>query len=91
MVETDSHTTVHVGTNEADTSEGTTMNTIVAFMMLLLPGMDAPRPVFREPVATYEECSARIAEALEIVRANEGREQKVLVGCQLDIKKSDPS
>ena len=67
------------------------MNTIVAFMMLLLPGMDAPQPVFRTPVATYEECQDKISEALQIVKDHEGQPAKVLIGCQFDIKKSDPS
>jgi hypothetical protein len=66
------------------------MNSIIAIMILLLPGMDEPKKV-TTPVETVDECIVEIAKMAAAVKANEGKEFKVLMGCQLDMKKSDPA
>jgi hypothetical protein len=65
------------------------MNTIVAIMMVLLPGM---YPVVQQkPVVSYQECVVEIGKMLDVLKEHVGQEKKVLAGCQITEAKSDPS
>jgi hypothetical protein len=66
------------------------MNTIIAVMMVLLPGMDTP-VVQQKPVASYQECVVEIGKMLDVLKEHVGEEKKVLAGCQITEAKSDPS
>ena len=64
--------------------------TIFAVFMLLLPGADHPN-VQRLPVPSYDECVKVIGQLMEQVKAHDGIEQKVFVGCEISGVKSDPA
>ena len=64
--------------------------TIVAVFMLLLPGMERPQ-IQRIPVSSYEACVQIIAGLMAQVKAHDGIEQKVFVGCEISGVKSDPA
>lgn len=64
--------------------------TIFAVFMMLLPGMDEPR-VQRVPMPSYEACVRMVARLMATVKEHDGVEQKVVVGCEINGVKSDPS
>ncbi len=64
--------------------------TIFAVFMLLLPGMDKPQ-VQRVPVQSYDECLQLVGQLMAQVKAHDGIEQKVFIGCEVAGVKSDPA
>lgn len=63
---------------------------IIAFMVYLVPGMDAPKTV-ETPVATYEECQTEIGKMIEAVKLQSSKDFRVLLACEVTSVKSDPA
>jgi hypothetical protein len=59
------------------------MIAIYLFVALVLPGMSEPM-VDRTPVATIEECSARVAIMHESIKKYYGEEFKFVAACQFE-------
>lgn len=66
------------------------MTTFLFVLMLLAPGMSEPI-VNKTPMATFEDCVASVAAQSTNVIKSEGKEYKVLVGCEISSTKSNPA
>lgn len=66
------------------------LSSFVLVALLMVPGMSEPR-IFRTPMASYEECLAKVKEAGEALKAHEGEQYKYMVGCEVTGNKADPA
>jgi hypothetical protein len=66
------------------------LSSVVLVVMLILPGMDEPR-MQRFPMASFEACMAKIAEAGEGLKAHDGEAYRYFVGCETTGNKADPA
>lgn len=66
------------------------LSAYVLVAVLLLPGMQEPL-VTRRPMASFEECLAKVQEAGELLKAHEGEAYRYLAGCEVTGSKADPA
>lgn len=66
------------------------LSSVVLIAILLLPGMSEPL-VSKQPMASFEECLAKVAEAGESLKLHDGEQYIFSVTCQVVGNKADPA